>query len=189
METIRTFIAIPIKVEEKLYNVWGNLRKQFDGKQVKWVNPDVLHLTLFFLGETPRNSIEKIQNALAIEVKTFSPFNINLKGLGYFGQKTNPKVIWVGIEKNEALEELHRITNEVVSTFGFTPDERGFNPHITLGRPKHLASPSALIDFLKSTSEIMFQQSNANDIIHYKSELTTTGAVYTNLYKIGLQRK
>jgi 2'-5' RNA ligase len=183
METIRTFIDIPIKVEEKLYTVWENLRKQFDSKQVKWVNPDVLHLTLFFLGETPIKSVGKLQNALANEVKSFNQFSINLKGLGYFGQQTNPKVIWVGVEKNGALEELHRITNEVVSAFGFTPDERGFNPHITLGRPKHLANPSALIDFLKSENETLFQQSNANEIIHYKSELTTTGAIYHSLYK------
>lgn len=185
METIRSFIAIPITVEENLCKVWENMRRQFDDKQVKWVNPDVLHLTLFFLGETPIKAIDQMQNALKSETKNCKPFDINLKGLGYFGQKTNPKVIWVGVEKHEALEQLHLITNEVVTSFGFTPDERGFNPHITLGRPKHLANPLALIDFLKSNNEVSFQQSNANAIIHYKSELTATGAVYTKLYEVG----
>lgn len=188
METIRTFIAIPIAVEENLADAWDDLRNRFDNRQVKWVSPDILHLTLFFLGETQPKQVNQIQQELAKQINGFNPFNVVLKGMGYFGSAQAPKVVWVGVDKNEELEKLHKATNAVISKLGFTPDERGFNPHITLGRPKNMANYSDLTNLLKSYNQTIFQTSTASEIAHYKSELTPSGAIYSKLYKVELRK-
>jgi 2'-5' RNA ligase len=186
MQTIRTFIAVPIRVDTQLANVWTKFRQRFGKTEVKWVDPDVLHLTLFFLGETPQDVIVNIQNDITDVLTDFKPFNITLKGLGCFGQKNNPKVIWVGTERNEELTRLHTFINKKVSNFGFKPDERGFNPHITLGRPKHLIDSNAFNNEVGKYVNTVFQVSKANEVIHFKSELNHSGPIYTKLYGITL---
>jgi 2'-5' RNA ligase len=186
MQTLRTFIAIPIKVEPQLGLVWTKFRQQYGNNEVKWTNPDALHLTLFFLGETPLEAVNKIKNELTEVLSSFGSFSITLKGLGCFGQKNNPKVFWVGVDRNEALNELHTLTNGIIKEMGFKPDQRGFNPHITLGRPKDLNDSNAFNFYVAKHMNTVFQVSKANELIHYKSELSQTGPIYTNLYSIAL---
>lgn len=186
MQTLRTFVAIPIEVEEILSGVWANLRNRFEHRQVKWVSPDILHLTLFFLGETQPQQVEEIRHELAQKIQGCKPFSIELRGMGFFGPSHSPKVIWIGVEKNHELEMLYQKTNETIGRLGFTPDQRGFNPHITLGRPKNLKDPNALTGLLKQYNQHHFQTSKAAELVHYSSELRPEGAVYTKLYRIDL---
>jgi RNA 2',3'-cyclic 3'-phosphodiesterase len=186
MQTLRTFIAIPIKTEPQLGAVWTKFRQRYGSNEVKWANPDTLHLTLFFLGKTPLEAINKIQHEIIGVLNGFGSFSFTLKGLGYFGQKNNPKVIWVGAERNEEFTRLHALINNKVSNFGFKPDERGFNPHITLGRPKHLNNSNAFLFDVNKYVNTVFQVSEATEVIHYNSEFRLTGPIYTRLYSIVL---
>ena len=56
---------------------------------MKWVNPNNLHITLKFLGETSAKQVEKIKETTGDIVENFKTFQIVLKGLGYFKTKVN----------------------------------------------------------------------------------------------------
>jgi 2'-5' RNA ligase len=93
-----------------------------------------MHLTLFFLGETDR--LVDIKGALAsIEAPSFE---LTLTGVGRFPKrpKQPPRVLWVGIDAELALTQLHEQVTTVLAEIGFEPEDRPFSPHITLARLK-----------------------------------------------------
>ena len=53
----RTFIAVPVPVEEPLRKLLGELRHTFCEDKIKWIEPENLHLTLFFFGDTDDDNI------------------------------------------------------------------------------------------------------------------------------------
>lgn len=184
MRLIRTFVAIKIPVEGSLLDVWADLRDRFPGNQVKWVEHDCLHLTLFFMGDTPEDQIPEIGNDLKKVLQSQSAFELEVKGLGYFGSSISPRVIWVGIERSLQLTKLKRDVSQVISSYGFLDDQRAFNPHITLGRVKSLRDSGQLLRIIHGYTNFSFQKTNVNSVIHYKSELRPIGPIYTSLNEI-----
>jgi len=186
MNLVRTFVAIRIPIESILGEVWAELREKFDYPQVKWVDTQALHLTLFFLGDTPEGDIEIIGNDLKSILKVHERFKLNLTGLGYFGNPSNPRVIWVGLERSVQLSIIKRDVSQVLASYGFLDDQRAFNPHITLGRVKNIKNTQSFLMHLHGFHDFKFQQTEVMEIIHFKSELKPTGPVYTPINQIGL---
>jgi len=178
---MRTFAAIEVPVGLRLKSALRELRVDLAREKVKWVDFSTLHLTLFFLGETSAKTVGSLSESLARELAGISRFQINLKGLGIFGPRGNPKVVWVGVEPCEPLVALQRIVAGCVVPCGYPPDERGFNPHITVGRVKGVGNPPLLYDAVAASRNILFQQTLADRVILYESTLTPGGAVYSPL--------
>lgn len=187
MNLLRTFIAINIPVSITLKEVWDDLRGRFDSSQVKWVDNHTLHLTLFFLGDTPEDQVTSICSELRQMLAEHKSFNLVLKGLGFFGNPSSPRVIWVGVERNVQLIALKRDVSRIVSSYGYLDDQRAFNPHITLGRVKNIKNPDSLLRALYGYEDFQFQETSVNGIIHYKSELKPTGPLYTAIQNIVLK--
>lgn len=179
METIRTFVAIELKVEQTLKESWQHLRNLLQGENIKWVDEQTLHLTLFFLGETQIKAVNEISNNLEINIIKVPAFTIKLQGFGSFGNPGNPKVIWVGITKSESIIHLQRNVSEVLISFGFKAESRDFSPHITLGRVKHMKSSASLVEFIQNNRLTFFQESLVERVILYRSDLKPTGPIYT----------
>jgi len=131
------------------------------------------------LGETNALQVKSVESVFRDYASQFAPVELTVKGAGTFGHKANPKVLWLGVEGNEALHDLHTIINKKVEPIGFTPDKRGFNPHITVGRIKDVSSLSDFYDTVSSFSKVTFQHALIDKITLYKSTLTPSGAVYT----------
>lgn len=189
MNLIRTFVAIKIPVGNVLTDVWNELRGKLGGNQVKWVSPDFLHLTLFFLGDTPEDQIPNIGIDLKNVLAAQNSFEVELKGLGYFGSHLNPKVIWVGIERCIELTRVKRDVTRVISSYGFLDDQRSFDPHITLGRIKHILEPQILPRMMHGYANFIFQKTKVSSVIHYKSELRPTGPIYTPINEFFLKKE
>jgi 2'-5' RNA ligase len=85
-----------------------------------------LHLTLVFLGETPRVSDVKA----AMDKLSFWPFEIEISGLGSF----HSGILWCGIKQNPALSNIHARLNASLRQTGFKTDTRPFAPHLTICR-------------------------------------------------------
>src|SRR3954454_11168834 len=60
----------------------------------RWVAPDLLHLTLVFLGEQPADVLPGVQEAIAAAVANQAGFPLSLGRLGHFGGAA-PRVLWV----------------------------------------------------------------------------------------------
>ncbi len=190
---LRTFIAI--ELDEPLLiaigRVQGKLKRQMPPGGVKWVAPDGIHLTLKFLGDTPSGRVPEIVAALERACAGAPPFEFSVEGRGCFPNFRRPRVIWVAVrEKGQALARLQAAVERQVAPLGWPTEERGFSPHLTLGRVNRNAGPDmeaavgAAVEKLV-VEEIGTQQVAAVHLI--KSDLRPTGAVYSTLATVALQ--
>ena len=96
---MRLFIAIDIDDEVK--NALSNLQKQVQNQvdirknDVKWVNPENIHLTLKFLGEVKDDKVPGLCNIIKDVAGQFENFDLEIQQLGYFGGKS-ARVLWIG---------------------------------------------------------------------------------------------
>lgn len=96
------------------------------------MDADSLHLTLRFIGEVPEDCFADIDIGLAgVEA---SPFDVTLDGVGVFGSARSARVLWAGVEKNDALNHLQAKIDSAVVRAGLPKEEHRFTPHVTLAR-------------------------------------------------------
>lgn len=98
----------------------------------RWVPPANYHLTLRFVGEQPAHRAAEIDEALAgLRGRGFS---LVLTGVGTFEKAGRSTALWVGVERNEALDRLRAKIETALQRIGLEPERRRFNPHVTLAR-------------------------------------------------------
>lgn len=186
-ETLRLFVALPLgeASHKRLGGVQRKLQRVLPGGAVRWVKPAKIHLTLFFLGDTSRERVEPIAEALNVVTRNMPAFPFCLEGLGAFPNTRNPRVIWVGVEEPTGrLALLHKAVNEALERVGFEPETRPFKPHLTLGRTRRRISRSQarLIGQEIDAAKIgLLTEEEAREIILFQSDLKPTGAEYTAL--------
>lgn len=191
--TLRTFIAIELDetARDGLARVQAGYKKQAPDGSVKWVNPDLIHLTLKFLGDTPVSKIGKVADALASACQGVTPFDVAFEGRGCFPNMRRPRVIWVAVRdlSGSSLARLQRAVEEKVSPLGFPTEERGFSPHLTLGRVARGASPQAEAAIGQMVDESVVEQIamlHVSAVHLIKSDLRPTGPIYNQLATVVL---
>jgi RNA 2',3'-cyclic 3'-phosphodiesterase len=97
-----------------------------------WTNPKDLHITLKFLGAVSDEQITKLVEKLSTIQQ--APFAIQVGSLNFFGKKSQPRVMWAGVEKTDDLKRLFDKVEEVCSELGFEKENRPYTPHITLAK-------------------------------------------------------
>lgn len=160
---MRTFVAIdiPTEVKQQLRTAQDRLRAlpalRVLPPVLRWTDPDKLHLTLRFLGETETPQIPQLQDGLAGVAKRHRPFLLVPSRLGCFSSWSNLRVMWVGIGgESEALQVVQTEVESLARQAGFSPEHKRFSPHITLARVVRNAPRAALREAsqqLRSASE------------------------------------
>ena len=106
-----------------------------------------------------------------------------MKGVGGFPNFKNPRVIWVGIEKNGA-EKLTELANEIgtkLTTLGFEKEKK-FKPHLTIFRiRKKIGDISAI---MKDFEAEEFGTEIISKIKLKKSVLSPKGPEYSDLLEV-----
>lgn len=135
---LRTFVAIelPAELQADLGQIAPTLSDP--GRILKVVAPDLLHLTLRFLGSVPKDRISSIEEASREAAEGPDGFRLSLSQIGSFpGRDRYPRVIWVSLEHDEGyrrLESLQRRLEDALDTRGFGRERKRFSPHLTLAR-------------------------------------------------------
>jgi 2'-5' RNA ligase len=105
----------------------------------RWVPPENTHLTLRFIGEVPRYRAEELDLALAaVQGRGFA---LTLCGVGTREAGGIVSSLWVGVERNPALEHLRAKIDRALLRAGLPPERRRFMPHVTLARLDKAAEP------------------------------------------------
>lgn len=191
-EILRTFIAVELDetLRMALRGVQKKLERQMPPDGVRWVAPDGIHLTLKFLGDTPRGRVGEVDAALQQACAGFGPFAFSVEGRGCFPNFRRPRVIWVAVrDKGQVLLRLNAAIEREVAPLGWPTEERGFSPHLTLGRVtrdadgRAEAAIGAVVE--KSVVELIGVQRVAA-ISLIQSELRPSGAVYRTLRQVTL---
>lgn len=194
METWRTFIAIELEdaVKTELRRVQRELAGQMPANSMRWVQPDGIHLTLKFLGDTPPDKVQEVKAALARAAVEVGPFRVIVSGVGCFPNARQPRVVWVGVaEHSGALSKLHSAVEAQVAPLGFPTERRPFSPHLTLGRVQQHASRSdvqRIGEAVAAFGDATHCEMGAVNVSYIKSDLRPAGAVYTTLFEAILGR-
>jgi 2'-5' RNA ligase len=194
MTVLRTFIAIDLgpELRANLGDLQDRLRGELGRGSVRWVQPQGIHLTLKFLGDTSPGQLDEIEQALARAAATVEPFTISAGGVGCFPNTRQPRVVWVGLEElSGALPRLRNAVESEVSPLGFPSEKRPFQPHLTLGRVQRGASSADVRrvgQVVAATTTGALGEVVVSAVSFIKSDLLPTGAVYTTLSEAGLGR-
>lgn len=131
---INFFLAIPLpdSVQTFLSGRASKLQKSYSFKT--WAPLADYHITLIFLGKGISKCWDELEKELTPVIARYPAFRITLAGIGTFGKKQRPNVLWNGVTADEDLYRLHRDVHKKCSDFGLDLDERPFHPHITLAR-------------------------------------------------------
>jgi len=182
----RTFIAVKTEPGEKLRNAINLLRNGLDRESIKWVDPDIMHLTLAFLGNTEDEIIRMVSHHLKEKCSGTGEISFTIKGLGVFPGINNPRVIWAGIENADTLLNLQKIVTGIITSLNIPAEEREFMPHLTLGRVKFLRNTGKLKQLISEHENIEFQNVRLNKLIYYESILMPAGPLYKPITEINL---
>ncbi len=182
-ETLRTFIAVELTEEIRtvLQDIQGRL-KTFHA-DVKWVEPQNIHLTLKFLGDVGPKDIQPLIETLRAALKG-TPIPTELAELGAFPDLRRPRVLWAGLRDEDGrIAQLASTIEEVLGKIGYKKEPRDFKAHVTLGRVRSLKNITLLIKELqKYRFPRRFPQVIAG-ITLFKSTLTSSGPLYEILEK------
>ncbi len=184
---VRSFLAIelPKTILKKIEEIQGELRSS--RADVRWVDPEKIHLTLKFFGNIDDTSIESIVASIEGPVRATAPFTLRIQGIGAFPHVKNPRVIWMGLTDEEGmlLPFQKQLEMELVKV-GFETEERPFQPHLTLGRLKSPNGKQTLVGRMEPYRDAAFGQFRVEGVVLFRSDLRPTGPIYTHLKDLKL---
>jgi 2'-5' RNA ligase len=196
----RLFVAVdpPPDVREQLA-AWARLALgpssrggRGASRPLRLLEPELLHLTLCFLGSRPVEEIQSIVDALAACAEHVDELSI---GAPLWLPARHPRVL--AVEVHDPSGELGRLHAAVIETIaaatGWRPQgddreggkgaghRRGFHPHVTLARMSAGAAPRERE--LPPTPALSF---TPEALVLYRSWLSPVGASYEGLALVRL---
>jgi RNA 2',3'-cyclic 3'-phosphodiesterase len=135
--------------------------------------PDTLHLTLVFIGSTPRERVASLTNLMdGIHVPQFA---LQLDQCGWWRHNG---IAWAGTHAApEALITLQQALARGAEKLGFSLDVRPYVPHLTLARDAGRSPPAATMHALDW---------DVGSFVLVASELTPEGPRYRVLHECAL---
>lgn len=192
---IRAFIAVNLSpsVVEEIAKVQAVLRRA-DGEPgaVRWTRVENMHLTLKFLGNIGQHQVAPILTRLRHVGRDCPAFQVEARQLGGFPSLGRPRVIWAGLhdtandealqgEKHSPLPGLSKAVETALSELDFPVEQRDFRPHVTLGRVRSQRGWDRILPLVQDYRHTSFGTSVIDRVSLYRSDLESTGAIYTAL--------
>ena len=182
----RLFIAVPIQERSRNEIVQGiyadvNIKKM----PVRWTAVQNLHLTLQFLGDVEEKRIIKIKEILEKIYLPTKKEKLVFKGVEAFPSSSAPRILWIGIEKNDYLLKIQQYVTRSLDEAGFTVDHKRFKPHLTLGRVRENVSlPIDAFTYLEEIRNgLNVSYSLLDRVTLFESSLRSGGPIYTAIYE------
>ncbi|MCD6235636.1 MAG: RNA 2',3'-cyclic phosphodiesterase [Thaumarchaeota archaeon] len=178
---MRTFIAVDFDNPQIVSRTQDLQRDLIEtGLVMKPVEPQNLHVTLWFFGELDEGRLDLVlENAKQVKFKSFK---VEVKGVGYFPGGSRVNVVWLGVEDpSNGLKGILDQLLEKLTRLGFRYDDRGFTPHLTIGRVKYVRNKQAVLAKIAEFREAYFGEQVIDSFKVKKSTLTSRGPIYEDL--------
>jgi 2'-5' RNA ligase len=91
---------------------------------------EAMHITLAFYVDIRREAAAELDEALG-ELRA-PPFELELSGVGAFGEGGDVRAIWAGVARSEALNDLAARCRAAGRRAGVAFEKRAYRPHLTL---------------------------------------------------------
>jgi len=179
---IRVFLAIKLP-ENTLNEILLVRNSLLNDTKITWERKENLHLTIKFFGERDEETIRKIIEETSLITNAQKPLKIIFHKFGFFNKEGSPRILYLGLKKNDELKNLFHILESKFEKYGIQKEQRNFNPHLTLLRIKSRIDSLNIFEN-KTLQNLSF---TCNSLSLIKSDLTKSGAVYTEIYKFNFK--
>jgi 2'-5' RNA ligase len=179
---LRLFVAASIPEEElrRVDEGTKDLRDRLIG--ARWAPLENQHVTLKFLGSTPLDVFDDVNDTIEKIVLAHPTTDISVAGLGVFPSPRRARVLWAGIRDDaNILTSIAESLARALGPLGFEPEKRSFTPHLTLARFRVPAPVER--DRLQLEEGPAFR---LESIDLYRSHLSPKGARYEVLRRFAL---
>ncbi len=186
-DSIRAFIALPLSpsIKKKISQLQNHLGKL--NCPVRWTNPENIHITLKFLGNITSQQILLLKETLKHIQTVTDSFEIQLSELGAFPNRKNPRILWINITQGSCeIIQIAQSIEDQLKDLGFVQSVKSFAPHITIGRIRDLQRTRKLSHTIKNQIIPPDCQDTINEILLFKSNLSSKGPIHTKLFGIKL---
>ena len=184
---MRAFIALALP--EEVREALGRLQQDLAASRadVKWVEPDHLHVTMKFLGEITEEQRHAVEAMLRRLAEREAPFLLGVQALGAFPSAAAPRVLWVGLaDGRERVQRMAEAIEREGAALSFVREDRPFAAHVTIGRVRSKSHRQQLARCLLETGWQPPAPWRVASLTLYQSVLGSSGPRYTVLADVPL---
>jgi RNA 2',3'-cyclic 3'-phosphodiesterase len=172
------------EVRDNLMKVEEELRQT--RADIKLVERENLHFTVKFLGEISQSMVEEVDKRL--KVLALRRIDVSVRGLGAFPDLRRPRVVWAGVAPQDIASVSSGGQQVIDALEGIgESDDRGFHPHITVGRVRSPRNLEALSSVIRDCSAREFGRSAITALKLKSSDLSPSGPIYRDVKEYSLQ--
>jgi 2'-5' RNA ligase len=176
-------IDIPPEVKRSLHSLINKLRP---AAKLRWSPVDNLHITTKFIGSWPDERLEDMKSTLQA-ITGIGPFDIAIRGLGWFPNPHHPRIFWAAVRAPESLAALAKATEEAAFSLGIEKETRPYSPHLTLARIDGTPDLAEIRRRIAGLDSDDFGEFRVSEFHLYLSERSPSGSVYTKLASFPLK--
>ncbi len=188
------FVGVELdeRTKSSAARVAERLRKRLDAERLRvdarWIAPETLHITLWFIGEVSDDRAEAINAALGPAFPV-APFDLALEGCGAFPPSGAPRVFWIGLRSGaDPMSQLYREVAARLTPLGYEAERRPFSAHLTIARVRDASRGStAAIRRVLGDVAASAGPSRVEAVTLFRSRLSSKGATYEPLARVPLQ--
>lgn len=187
---MRLFVAIALPPEVAL----AASRILPAARPLRAVKPELLHITLAFLGPVDDERVADASAALTAAVRGVGAFNVVLDRAGRFPETGHPHVVWIGA--GSGAEEIVAVGERVRAALkarALEFDEKPLRTHVTLARVRDDSDADDRRGVAAIVRGIHFAPLRflVDSIVLFESVLSPKGPRYTarTTARLGVRRK
>lgn len=172
-EEPRLFVAVPLSEPARMAvaDVVERIRAgEPEGRGVRWVRLDGLHVTLRFLGPTPDPRVADVAAAVVAASTGVSPFSIRIAGADAFPPVGRPRTLWLDLDQGAVeLAALAVRLDDALADVGWERERRPFRAHLTLARADGVRAGPATVAALRAAAAELAIESPIERVVLYES--------------------
>jgi len=185
---MRMFVAIDMSrdIIDRCMEVVSSLAEC--GADLRTVRPENLHMTIKFLGEVREEDSVSVCKSIERVSGEFKPFRLSLSGLGQFGKRGSPKVVWAGVSTgSDAVYNISLALEKGMSHI--RRDDKEPSPHLTLARVRSPRFSNKLTETIKHLGDVKLGELEVKEIKLKQSFLEPGGPIYSDFRTFELGHK
>lgn len=183
---VRLFVAI--EIDQAARKVVREIQQALVPKcaGVKWTPPELVHLTVKFLGDVPDGDVAGVGEAVSRATKASAPFELGVESVGCFPPSGSVRIVWIGAgDSSGRLKSLVERVEAEMEELSFPRENRPFAAHLTIGRAKEDRSGGAVRAAVAAAKLKPFVQS-VTSVTLMSSVLSPKGPTYTPVHRATL---
>lgn len=166
-------------VDQSIFElIYSEIQKEFQSTvKGKWVEPENLHFTYNFIGDTDPGTAGEIRYSLKDYLRVHNS-RLLIEGLGVLPNYRQPRILYARVVNPDGLvPRIQKEMEDILTDFFIEPENRPYKSHITFLRIKE-ADVVNFRQLVEKYSSLEFGTMTSFRVNLVNSDLTSSGPVY-----------